>query len=286
MLRILIGLAAVWVFAGGFHTVTTSACARDGAEQRECKPCKRPDGTLNHAPNVTDLVLDQNQIRLPDPVPGQPADSLPAVLINVAANAVDAENDVLDYSYVVSAGHIVGSGSAVEWDLSGVGPGNYTITAKVDDSCGVCGATKTKLVRLIGKTPLIATPAVAAAPATPAARSVSIRPTEPTQALTKTTSMVASTSAQAPKITCSCPKISIADPEKEGSDLIFTTNIDGLFSNQLSFIWTVIGGKVVSQDKRTIRINPGNVAVGGSVNVVVNGLEPRCSCPNQVQKTF
>jgi len=59
-----------------------------------------------------------------------------------------------------------------------------------------------------------------------------------------------------------------------------------MFSNQLSFIWTVIGGKVVSQDKRTIRINPGNVAVGGSVNVIVDGLEPRCSCPNRAQKTF
>ena len=91
--------------------------------------------------------------------------------------------------------------------------------------------------------------------------------------------MVASTSAPAPKITCSCPKISIAEPEKEGSDLIFKTNIDGLFSNQLSFIWTVIGGNVVSQDKRTIRINPGNVAVGGSVSVIVNGLEPEMQLP-------
>ena len=313
MLRVLIGLAAVWLFAGGFSTVTTSACGRDASLQRECKPCKRPDGTLNHAPNVTDLVLDRNEIRLPDQVPGQPADSLPPVLINVATNAIDAENDVLDYSYVVSAGRIVGSGSAVQWDLSGVGPGNYTITAKVDDSCGVCGATKTKLIRLLGKTPLVIQPAVAvASPASAPApqASVSTRPTVSTPTLTrtsspivtktsspsstrpstlpltKTTSMVASTASPAPKITCSCPKISIADPEKEGSDLIFKTNIDGMFSNQLSFIWTVIGGNVVSQDKRTIRINPGNAAVGGSVNVIVNGLEPRCSCPNRAQKAF
>ena len=80
--------------------------------------------------------------------------------------------------------------------------------------------------------------------------------------------------------------MSISDPERDGSDLIFTTKVDGLMSNQLSFLWTVVGGRVVSQDKRSIRITPGNVAIGGSVNVIVNGLEPRCSCPNRAQKTF
>src|SRR6185369_13620133 len=44
-MRILIGLAAVWVFAGGFGPTTSSACSND-LFQRDCKPCKRPDGTL------------------------------------------------------------------------------------------------------------------------------------------------------------------------------------------------------------------------------------------------
>ncbi|HYJ91800.1 MAG TPA: hypothetical protein VEV84_10870 [Pyrinomonadaceae bacterium] len=288
MSRILIGLAAVWLFAGGFGSVESAACGNDGAPQRECKPCKRPDGTLNHAPNVTDLLLDRNEIPLNPASPGQPAsDSPPKMLINVATTAVDGENDVLTYYYTVSAGRIFGSGSSVTWDLSGVSAGNYTITAKVDDSCGVCGTTKTKLIRVIGKTAPAMVPTVVAAPAVAAPRSVSIRPAASAPTLAKTSvSALAAAPASVPAKACACPKISLADPEKSGSDLIFTTRIDGLLSNQLSFIWTVIGGKVVSQDKGSIRINPGNLAIGGSVNVVVNGLEPRCNCPNQARKTF
>ena len=343
MFRILIGLAAVWAFAGGFAPAANMACANNSEPQRECKPCKRPDGTLNNAPNVTDLVLDKTEIRLADmPLAESSGDVSAAMLINVATNAHDAENDVLDYYYVVSAGRIVGSGSNVQWDLSGVGPGTYTITAKVDDSCGVCGSTKTKLIKVIGRIVPTLAPIVSSAPAAiaPPRATVSTRtnvlapPTSParvpssiaatrapvpTRAAVPPTKSVSITKAAAPappstyaRITprpsavvkgpasamnalasspppgkpCSCPLISIADPERAGSDLIFTTNIDGMFSNQLSFIWTVIGGNVVSQDKRTIRINPGNVAVGGSVNVIVNGLEPRCSCPNRAQKTF
>ena len=49
-----------------------------------------------------------------------------------------------------------GTGSNVTWDLTGVPPGTYTITAKVDDSCGICGKTMTKGVMIIGKTPIVA----------------------------------------------------------------------------------------------------------------------------------
>jgi hypothetical protein len=142
MSRFLIGLAAVWIFASGFGSPETSACGDSLSGQRDCKPCKRPDGSLNHSPNVTGLTLDQPQIRLKDPQPGPPPDEtprLPELMVNVATNAEDAENDVLDYYYVVSAGRIVGSGSNVQWDLNGIPPGTYTITARVDDSCGVCG---------------------------------------------------------------------------------------------------------------------------------------------------
>jgi hypothetical protein len=66
--------------------------------------------------------------------------------VNVSTNASDAENDVLTYNYTVSGGRIVGSGANVQWDLSGVGKGTYTITTGVDDGCGVCGKTETKTV--------------------------------------------------------------------------------------------------------------------------------------------
>lgn len=66
--------------------------------------------------------------------------------ISVKTVAVDPENDVVTYNYTVSGGKIVGQGANVVWDLTGVQPATYTITAGVDDGCGVCGQTKTQTV--------------------------------------------------------------------------------------------------------------------------------------------
>ncbi len=67
-------------------------------------------------------------------------------MVNVTTTAVDPENDVLTYNYTVSGGRIVGTGANVSWDLTGAPTGTYTITAGVDDSCGVCGTTQTKTI--------------------------------------------------------------------------------------------------------------------------------------------
>lgn len=295
MSRILIGLAAVWFFASGFSPATTSACTKEVPSQGNCKPCKRPDGTLNHSPNVTNLVIDKLQLRLKELPPGPPPDDAlrsSDMIVNIATHAEDAENDVLDYYYVISAGHIIGSGSNVQWDLNGVSPGTYTITARVDDSCGVCGKTMTQAVMIIGKMPIIAVPPVAATPAASAVAPVSaktasttrvaIPPPTSTKAATATAPRTAAASATGP---CSCPKIVIADPEKADADLVFTTKIFDLTGmNRLSYIWTVTGGSVVSQEGRTLRLKPG--VLGGSVTVSVNGLDPKCGCPNQAKKTF
>lgn len=56
------------------------------------------------------------------------------------------DNDVLTYNYTVSGGRIVGQGANVNWDLSGVRPGTYTITSAVDNGCGFCGKTQTKTI--------------------------------------------------------------------------------------------------------------------------------------------
>ena len=297
MSRILIGLAAVWFFASGFSPATTSACTKEVPSQGNCKPCKRPDGTLNHSPNVTNLVIDKLQLRLKELPPGPPPDDAlrsSDMIVNIATHAEDAENDVLDYYYVISAGHIIGSGSNVQWDLNGVSPGTYTITARVDDSCGVCGKTMTQAVMIIGKMPIVAAPLVAATPAASAVAPVSaktasttrvaIPPPTSTKAATATAPRTAAAAAPATG-PCSCPKIVISDPEKADADLVFTTKIFDLTGmNRLSYIWTVTGGTVVSQDARTIRIKPG--VLGGSVSVTVNGLDPKCGCPNQAKKTF
>jgi hypothetical protein len=66
--------------------------------------------------------------------------------ISVVTTASDPENDPLTYTYIVSGGRIRGTGYKVTWDLTGVPPGTYTITAGVDDGAGVVGRTITKSI--------------------------------------------------------------------------------------------------------------------------------------------
>ena len=68
------------------------------------------------------------------------------MIVDVSASAIDPENDVLTYDYTVTGGVIKGRGPKVQWDLTGVQPGVYTITAGADDGCGVCGKTKSETV--------------------------------------------------------------------------------------------------------------------------------------------
>ncbi|MCB1023117.1 MAG: hypothetical protein KDB79_01920, partial [Acidobacteria bacterium] len=69
--------------------------------------------------------------------------------IKISTIAVDPENDPLTYNYHISAGKILGKGENVVWDLTDVKPGVYSITAGVDDGCGVCGDTKTRFVSVL-----------------------------------------------------------------------------------------------------------------------------------------
>lgn len=103
---------------------------------------------VNQVPNVTALNLDSTTITLPCPPNTRPAAGACADDASVAVStvAVDPENDVLTYNYTVSGGRIVGSGANVNWDLTGVRAGTYTITSAVDDGCGVCGTTQTKTI--------------------------------------------------------------------------------------------------------------------------------------------
>ncbi len=85
--------------------------------------------------DVTNLTLSHNEIS-----------ATVSKQIDISTTASDPENDVLTYNYTVSVGKITGTGAKVVWDLSGVPPGSYTITAAVDDGCGLCGQTKTVTV--------------------------------------------------------------------------------------------------------------------------------------------
>lgn len=104
---------------------------------------------VNKFADVTNLELSETRVtnRCPPgqrPIEGQTCSD--DMSVNVATTAVDPENDVLTYNYTVSGGRVVGQGANVQWDLSGAQPGTYTITAGVDDSCGVCGKTQTKTI--------------------------------------------------------------------------------------------------------------------------------------------
>ncbi|HEX4605296.1 MAG TPA: OmpA family protein [Candidatus Angelobacter sp.] len=55
---------------------------------------------------------------------------------SIASTASDADNDTLTYSYQTSGGKVTGSGANVQFDSTGVAPGNYTVTCHVSDGHG------------------------------------------------------------------------------------------------------------------------------------------------------
>ena len=96
----------------------------------------RPDGiACPQRASVEKLILNQNEITI-----GKVS------TVEIQTIAFDVNNGVLIYKYEVSGGKIIGQGTKVIWDLSGVEAGTYKITASVDDGCGFCGKTQTKLI--------------------------------------------------------------------------------------------------------------------------------------------
>ncbi len=111
---------------------------------------RNPRGTppvINKWANVDSLDLGDAEVVLGCP-PGFRAGAgcEESANVSVRTRASDPENDTLIYNYTVSGGRIVGQGANVSWDLSGAKAGTYTITAGVDDGCGVCGKTQTKTI--------------------------------------------------------------------------------------------------------------------------------------------
>jgi hypothetical protein len=145
--------------------------------------------------------------------------------VQVTTTAVDPENDVLTYNYTVTGGRIVGQGANVSWDLTGAAPGTYTITAGVDDGCGVCGQTQTRTIT------------VRACDCVPIPVPVA----------------------------CLCPDVTVSDAPavNPGQTLTFTANVTGESTGTAVFNWTVENGVIASgQGTSTITVNtttPGNV---------------------------
>ncbi len=114
----------------------------------------------NQFANVDELILDENSLVKPcEPgtTPLEGTKESPDMIIDVTTKATDPENDPLTYNYKISAGTIIGKGAKVLWDLSGAEPGTYSITAGVDDGCGLCGRTITKVVEVLNCSPTCGT---------------------------------------------------------------------------------------------------------------------------------
>lgn len=56
--------------------------------------------------------------------------------VSVSATASSAQHYALTYAWRASAGQVVGSGSSVQFDTTGLSPGSYVITGRVDDGHG------------------------------------------------------------------------------------------------------------------------------------------------------
>lgn len=97
------------------------------------------------AANMNDLIIETDEILADCENPTKRENCVVwNKEISIEAIANDPDNDPLTYQYTVSGGKIIGQGAKVVWDISGLQPGNYTITAAVDDGCGFCGMTQTK----------------------------------------------------------------------------------------------------------------------------------------------
>jgi len=61
---------------------------------------------------------------------------LPGERTGVTCNGSDPDNDPLTYNFTATGGQIVGSGSTVQFDATGLKPGSYSVKCTVDDGRG------------------------------------------------------------------------------------------------------------------------------------------------------
>lgn len=247
MKRLILAVLAI-VFFTHVETLTSSCSAQTG-----CTPCIRPDPdpnkkVENKAPDVTGVVVDRTELKIPPPKPGNPPthpDHSSEMTVNVVTTASDPEGDTLVYNYTVSGGRIVGQGSNVTWDLNGVLPGTYTITAAVDDGCGICGKTVTQTVEV-------------------------------------------EKDESAPACICSEISIDAMHMKIRTTGRMFVANLSGPRRTGLTYNWTVSNGEITSgQGSSAIRASrPTEAASPVTVTVEISGLDPACGCQMSATRTF
>ncbi|HEX8286927.1 MAG TPA: hypothetical protein VF556_02970, partial [Pyrinomonadaceae bacterium] len=210
---------------------------------------KRQAEIINQPANVTSVTLSESRVTLPCATGFRPRAGVTCsddMSVNVTTTAVDPENDVLTYNYTVSGGRVVGQGANVSWDLTGVRPGTYTITAGVDDGCGVCGQTQTQTI----------TVAECDCEAIPPP-------------------------CECPSLTVTGP----AEAVEPGGTMTFTANVSGGNQENFTFEWTVSAGTIESgQGSRSITVRaPQSGNVTATVNI--RSTNAACECPASASET-
>jgi hypothetical protein len=206
----------------------------------------------NKPPSVDSVTLSDTVITLPCPPGMNPRSGTcnDSRSISVQTRASDPENDVLTYNYTVSGGRIVGTGANVTWDLTGVGPGSYTITTGVDDGCGVCGKTDTQTIR-IENCDCVAPPRA----------------------------------CSCPTLSVSGP----AGITRPGDSMTFTANVSGgSQEGPITYNWTVSAGTIVSgQGTPSITVATTREMRNSNVTATVSigGTDPACNCQKEASDT-
>ena len=206
---------------------------------------------INIPANVDSVTVSETKVWLACP-PGQVSKSKKCAddfSVNVTTVASDAENDVLTYNYTVSGGRIVGQGANVTWDLSGVRAGTYTITAGVDDGCGICGKTQTTTVEVVECDDCEVPPVPCSCP--------SISVTDPPSAV------------------------------QPGEPLTFTANVSGGTQENITFNWAVDKGTITSgQGTPSITVDTtGLEDTTVRATLTIGGTDPACTCPTEAGGT-
>jgi len=129
------------------YTATGGTVEGTGAEARwnskDVQPGKYTitttcdDGRGGTANATTDVTVEEKPNTPPTiTCAANPATITAGQRATITANASDADNDKLTYSYKASGGNVSGTDSTAQFDSTGLAPGSYTITCHVSDGRG------------------------------------------------------------------------------------------------------------------------------------------------------
>lgn len=150
LLSITICLLALFVSANFGQKQTGTQKKSKMPANRKAKTIKPTEFVCQIGANVVSINLSQTEILADCPASDEVC--VNKKIIKVETVAVDSEYVEVKYVYAVSAGKIIGEGANVEWDLSNVVPGSYTITAGISqydssfNKWAVYGQTKTRAI--------------------------------------------------------------------------------------------------------------------------------------------